>query len=242
MRRIRAYFARPAFLALVALPLLFLGSGLGQAEAPPRQDEVVLELSAEEWVETETATVVVMIDLAITAGNFGAARAEVERDLKAVSAKAPWRLTRFSKLRDEAGYERWRVLAEARLPGGDLSTLGPKVTGASRPGRGFRIQRIDYTPTRAEREAALAKLRARLYGLVGQELASINKAFPGRGFRAGIVDFTNQSMIGRPVMDAPRGARMMTSAAKESAPTTAVAEKLTVNARIILSANPPPPK
>jgi hypothetical protein len=209
------------------------------AQVLPRQDEVVLELSAEEWVETETAAVVVAVDLAISAGNFGAARAEVERDLKTISSKATWRLTRFNKLRNEAGYERWRVLAEARVPGSILSSLGPTISGASRPGRGFKIHGIDYTPTLAEREVALASLRARLYAQAGTEIASLNKAFPGRGFRIGSVDFTSQAMIGRPMMDSARGTRMMSAQAKQATPSTAVAEKLTVNARVILAAKAP---
>ena len=241
MRLFSTLLPKPALTALVAASLLFAGAMGADAQTLPRQDEIVLELSAEDWVETETAKVVVAVDLAITAGNFGAARAEVERDLKNISAKAKWRLTRFNKLRDEAGYERWRVLAEARVPGSVLSSLGPTISGASRPGRGFRIQRIDYTPTLGEREAALASLRARLYAEASREIATINKAFPGRGFRVGIIDFTSQAMIGRPMMDSNRGARMMATQANGAAPlpSTAVAEKLIVDARVILAAKAP---
>lgn len=224
---------------LVSVTLITVGAIRAEAQTVPRQDEIVLELSAEEWVETETATVVVAIDLAIKAGDFGAARAAVEGDLRTISSKAKWRLTRFNKLRDEAGYERWRVLAEARLPGSVLSSLGPTISAASRPGRGFKIQGIDYTPTLGERESALAMLRARLYAQAGAEIASINKAFLGRGFRIGTIDFTSQAMIGRPMMDSARGARMMSTQVKVAAPSTAVAEKLTVNARVILAAKVP---
>jgi hypothetical protein len=239
MRLLLTYLSRPILMALVVVVLVPLGALRLDAQTLPRQDEIVLELSAEEWVETETATVIVAVDLAITAGNFGAARAEVERDLRKISDKAKWRLTRFNKLRDEAGYERWRVFAEARLLGSVLSSLGPTISGASRPGRSFRVQAIDYTPTLAEREAALASLRARLYARAGGEIQSINKAFKGRGFRIGTIDFTSQAMIGRPMMDSARGARMMASQVKQAAPATAVAEKLTVNARVILAAKAP---
>jgi hypothetical protein len=239
MRLFSILSTRSGRTVLTATALILLGITRADAQVVPRQDEIMLEMSAEEWVETETATVVIAVDLAITAGNFGAARAEVERDLRTISAKAKWRLTRFNKLRDEAGYERWRVLAEARLASSVLSSLGPTVNGASRPGRGFKIQRIDYTPTRAERETAMALLRARLYGQAGREIVTINKAFPGRNFRIGAVDFTNQVMIGRPMMDSARGARVMAGQSKQSAPGTAVAEKLTVNARVVVAAKAP---
>jgi hypothetical protein len=242
MRLFFSVSPRPVLTALVSVTLISLGAMRAEAQVLPRQDEIVLQLSDEEWVETKTATVIVAIDLAVTAGNFGAARAEVERDLRTISAKAKWRLTRFNKLRDEAGYERWRVLAEARLPGAVLSSLGPTISGASRPGRGFRIQGIDYTPTLGERQTALATLRARLYARAGQEIASINKAFPGRGFRIGTIDFTSQAMIGQPMMDSARSARIMATQANQAAPATAVAEKLTVSARVIVAARAPESK
>lgn len=242
MRLFSMFSPMPALAALIVVALIPLGPINAKAQTPPRQDEIVLQLSAEEWVETETSTVIVAVDLAITAGNFGAARAEVEADLKNISTTAKWRLTRFNKLRDEAGYERWRVLAEARLPGAVLSSLGPTIKSASRPGRSFRIQGIDYTPTLSERQSALADLRARLYAQAGQEIAAINKAFPGREFRIGAVDFTGRSMMGQPMMDSARGARMMSAQAKAAPAATAVAEKLTVNARVILAAKVPSAK
>ena len=226
----------PYALALVALILFTAPSA--NAQVQPRHDEIVLQLSAEEWVETKTARVVIAVDLAISAGQFGQARAEVEGDLRAISPKGVWRLTQFNKLRDEAGYERWRLLAESRLPGKVLSSLGATVKNVSRSGRAFRLQAIDYTPTLAEREAARAALRARLYAEAGREVAAINKAFPGRDFRIGHVDFTGQVMMGRPMMDNARATRVM-SAQSKAAPTTAVAEKLTVDARVIVAAKAP---
>jgi len=224
--------------AVVLGALVLFGATGAQAQVQPRHDEIVLELSAEEWVETETARVVIAVDLAIGAGQFGQARAEVEGDLRAISPKGVWRLTQFNKLRDEAGYERWRMLAEARLPGKVLSSLGATVKNVSRSGRAFRIQAIDYTPTLAEREAARASLRARLYAEAGREVAAINKAFPGRDFRIGQIDFTGQVMMGRPMMDNARATRVMSAQAK-AAPATAVAEKLTVDARVIVAAKAP---
>ncbi len=224
--------------ALLVCALLGLAPPRADAQTPPRHDEIVLDRSAEEWVETETARVVIAVDLAINAGQFGQARAEIEGDLRAISPKGTWRLTSFDKLRDEAGYERWRVIAEARLPGSVLSSLGPTVKNAGRSGRAFAIQEIDYTPTLAEREAALAQLRARLYAEAGRELAAINKAFPDRGFRIGTIDFSNPAMPGRPMMDSARATRVMAAQAK-GAPSSAVAEKLTVEARVILAAKAP---
>jgi uncharacterized protein YggE len=74
--------------ALIIAALVSLNATGARAQNPPRQDEIILEPSAEKRVETDTATVIVTVDLAITAGNFGAARAEVKRDLKNILSKA----------------------------------------------------------------------------------------------------------------------------------------------------------
>lgn len=236
-------FARPPALAVwVLAALCFTSPAVAANHAAPIDDQVILELTVEDWVETETATVVIAADLAITAGGFGTAREALEAELKGLSGAAPWRLTRFDKLRDEAGYERWRVLAEARLPGSALSALGGKVTKASKPGRGFRINHIDYAPNLGEREAALAKLRARLYGLAGQEIAALNKAFPRRGFRLGAIEFVPRMVPGRMMMDSAQMVRAK-AAAPEAAPSAAaVARKLVVNARVTVSSRIPEAK
>ena len=238
MRHSNVFARTLAITAAVLAPLIVPPPALAETGRAPVDDEVILELTVQDWVETATATVVIAADLAITAGSFGAARVALEAELKGISEAAPWRLTRFNKLRDEAGYERWRVLAEARLPGAALSSLGGKVAKASWPGRGFRIDHIDYAPNLEERETALAKLRARLYGLASREIAALNKAFPSRSFRLGAIEFVPRMSGGRVMMmDAPRMARAKSSRA-EASPAAAVAQKLVVNARVTVSAKP----
>jgi len=239
MRQLIGSLVPRAGLIGVAMALVAAGPGFAEDNRAAVQDDVVLQRSAEDWVETKTVTVTLAADLAITSGGFGKARAEVEADLRGISDAAPWRLTRFNKLRDEAGYERWRILAEARLPGEVLAALGAKVKNASRPGRGFKIHGINYAPTLAERQAARAKLRAPIYQMASAEIAALNTAFSGRAFRVGTIDFAPHVVAARPLRDAPKSNRMAMLSAEAAPAAPAVAIKLIVNALVTLSAAAP---
>ena len=228
-------------LYLVA-PLLALLAGppagaQGDGYATSTDDRVTLELSVEDWVETQTATVVVGADLAVSSGSFGQARAGLEGELRKVSDKAPWRLTQFVRLNDDAGYERWRILAEARLPGGDLAGLDKALKAASRPGQSLQIADIDYAPTLAEREALQTTLRGRLYQKVKDEVAALNRTFADRVFRVETINFV-PTMRPMPMMAMESGrAKMVQADAGSGAP--AVAQKLVLGARVTLASRPP---
>lgn len=199
-------------------------------------DEVVLELVVEDWVETDTATVRIGADLAVEAGRFGAARQDLVATLKGFGAGAAWRIVDFGKLGDDAGFERWRLVAEARVAEAALAELAGKAKEATRPGRALSIASIEYTPTLAEREAVVDRLRATIYGRVAREITALNAAFAGRDFRVRMIDFTTGFQ--------PQP-RMMTMARAEAAPQAkfmdadgglAGAEKATLAARVVLAA------
>lgn len=194
-------------LALAVL-MLFAAPQVVRADTV-RDDLVTLDLSLEKWVETESATVTVAADLAVKAGGFGAARQAVKEDLAKISGKAAWRLTGYDRLRDEAGFERWRITAEARLPGAELGGLGSSVKGLGEAGRSYAVLGIDFTPTLAEREAAMAELRAEIYKKAAEELDRLKAVYPDRGYRVAAIHFQTGSM------PRPMPAQMMRA---ESAP------------------------
>ncbi|WP_193172261.1 SIMPL domain-containing protein [Nisaea nitritireducens] len=174
------------FLSAALAVLMLFASPVVQAETV-RDDTVTLDLSLEKWVETDSATVTVVADLAVKAGGFGVARAAVQTDLTKISDKAPWRLVGYDRLRDEAGFERWRITAEARLPSTALGGIGSTVDDLGEAGRSYALLGIDFTPTLAEREAALADLRADIYQRAADELARLKAVYPDRGYRVAAI-------------------------------------------------------
>jgi hypothetical protein len=204
-------------------------------------DEVVLMLEAEDWVETKTATVRVAADLAVESGAFGTARADFVATLSGFAIETTWRIVDFAKLRDDAGFERWTVTAEARVPEAALSDLTAKAKAATKPGRALQVAGIDYTPTLAERETVIDGLRARLYARVGVEIDTLNAAFAGRHFRVRLIDFT-QSFRPEPRMMKTDVRLMRAEAAPAGAGGgLAGAEKAYLTARVHVAAEAPLP-
>ena len=240
-----------AFLALVAAPRAPVvaqtaGAALqqgGAAEAAaierqgPADDEVTFELSVEDWVETRTATVRLAADLAVESGRFDAARQDLVATLRGLDAGAEWRVVDFSKLGDDAGFERWNVVAEARVPEAVVGGLASKLREATRPGRALKVDAIDYTPTRAEREAVLERLRGQIYARVGGEIAALNAAFPDRRFRVRVIDLSPGFRPEQRAM--PMVATMRGDAAPKAADASgwlAGSEKAILAARVVLAA------
>ncbi|MDF1793156.1 MAG: hypothetical protein P1U88_14665 [Thalassobaculaceae bacterium] len=200
-------------------------------------DEVVLMLEVEDWVETSSATVRIAADLAVEAGAFGAARADLVATLTGLGIDTTWRIVQFDKRADDAGFERWSVTAEARVPEAALSDLSAKATQATKPGRALRVAAIDFSPTLAEQEAITDVLRARIYARVGTEITALNAAFADRSFRVRLIDFT-QSF--RPMaMAAKSEAQFLRADAAAGGGGLAGAEKATLTARVHLAATAP---
>lgn len=233
----------------VCLPLALAAAwtpARAQVVFPPVMDQVVLDLTAEDWVGTDTARVEIVADAA-AAGTAGTG-SDSQRDdlLKAVSALVPdaqWRITRFDRSTDQAGLERRRAVIEARLPENALGGLADKARQSSRPGLQLRIGTIEFTPTLAETEAVRARLRTEIYGRAAAELKALEQSFPGRSFRMGNIDFAEASVPvhARKTREAGPAMAMaapMADGMPDEEPMN-VSEKLVIRARVVLSALAP---
>jgi len=220
------------------LPLLLASPAWAQVPLP-LMDQVVLDLAAEDWVGTETARVTVSADAAATGTDAGIQRADLLKAIDGLVRDAEWRIVSFDRSTDQAGLERWRAVAEARLAENALVSLADKARQASRPGLQLRISSIEFTPTLGEMEAVRARLRDEIYGKAASEMKALERNFPDRKFRMGNIDFVDQ-----PPMPYARKTRedmqpMATAAAPAQDGSVNVSEKLVMRARVILSAVAP---
>jgi uncharacterized protein YggE len=162
--------------------------------------------------------------------------------IKAVNdiAKADWRLTSFNRSQDSTGLERWSAMFEARLPENELNGLNDNAKKVSKAGMQVTLGDINFTPTLAEMEAARSALRTQVYKNVSDQLAALNAALPGRGYRIGVINFATSEEEPRPMPHVVRGMLAMANA-PESAPQPPMerAEKITMTARVVLAALPP---
>lgn len=152
-------------------------------------DAVVMTLASDGWVETKTARVTAVADVAIAAEKRATVRERMLDALKKLAPDAEWRISRFDRSQDAAGLERWRAVAEARLPEAALGGLDERARALSQPGMQVRVQAVQFVPTLAERESALGSLRAAIYEQAKGEAERLAKLWPERGYRVARVDF-----------------------------------------------------
>lgn len=225
---------------VVALTLLLLGFSAWPAAAQVIQprDEIVLNLAAEGWVETKTARVIAVADVAIAAEDRNAVRDRMMAALKKLSPDAEWRISQFNRTQDAAGLERWRVMAETRLAESALGGLDERAKQQSQPGLQLRVQAIQFTPTLEDREATLATLRNQLYEQAKAEAARVAKLWPERNFRVAKIEIGGPSF--QPMMreraEMMAAAPMAASAdASGGGDAVSVAQKLTLQATVTLT-------
>ncbi|WP_119679441.1 hypothetical protein [Indioceanicola profundi] len=231
----------------LTLPALALAAGLAlaapakaQVVIPPQPfvDMISLNLSAEDWVRSETALVTLIVDAAGSGTDAANLRAEIVKAAQGVTSEGEWRIVRMDRMHDDAGLERWQAEIQARLPEPQLAGLGDKTKKVSRPGLQLRVGGIAFDPTLAEVEAAKSKLRADIYAKVNEELKRLNGAFPDRQFRVANIDFfEHESHPPQPYA----ADRMMVAESKASVQ-GGVQDKLKLSARVSMGAFALPPK
>ena len=220
------------FAAFTAAP------AIAEDTPPPIEDHAVMMLSAESWVTAAKPKVIVHVDAALQSEQSGSLRRDLKEKLGKVLPGAEWRFTNFSQSRGKAGLEHWRVTAEARVDDSKLGGLQSKVEKASRPGFKLTVGNINYQPTVAEREAAIAKLRAQIYKMARTEAKNLSDELDV-SYRVSLVDFTGKAHLARPRPKASyaRGAdAMMAMESMPAAPTGIdVSEQIRLKAVITLT-------
>ena len=227
----RLVIATIAFLSFVPL---------AAAEMPHKfhnmQDQVVLNLTTEGWVKTDTARVSVYVELVQQAEAADVLKKRIDGSLQSLAKDAEWRITSSRQQLDQTGLNRWYVSAEARIPEGNLSGLQDRAKGASNPGYKVTISNVDFTPSLAEFEKLRADLREQVYQQALDEVARLNKVMPGSGYHVRKVDFVQ--LYPMPAMDTAVRTTMMKSGAAESASQGGaellVSVKQSVSAQIVL--------
>ena len=206
----------------------------------PVMDDVTLNLSAEDWVETQTARVIVSIDAAVPGSDAAKVRADMLKAVSHLATGASWKFSSFERAQDQSGLERSHAELETRLKESDLGGLADRAKGESKPGLQLKVQDIDFTPTLAETEAVRAKLRDQIYSQVNDEMKRLAAAEPDRKFRMSGIDFTDGAVpLGgrpRPMMKAM--AMNAPASVDDSAPIS-VEQKLRLTAHVVISAIAP---
>lgn len=210
-----------------------------------QQDQVVLDLTSEGWVKTDTARVSVFIELVQQEEGADALKKKIDSSLQSLAKDVDWRITSSRQQLDQTGLNRWYVTAEARIPETAISGLQDRAKEASSPGYKVNISDVDFTPSLAEFEKLKADLREQIYQQALDEVARLNKVMPGADYHVRKVDFVQLYPV--QAMDAAPRTMMKSGMAAESSGSQGGAEllvsvKQSVSAQVVLGRSAMPMK
>ena len=237
-------------LALMLMALAVATPMTAHANDFKPDDVVVFDLTAEDWVTTKTARVLVNVNASVSGATAATTRSTMVKALDEL-IKTEWRLISFNRGQDASGMEQWNALYEARVQENQLSGLNEQARKVSKPGLQISVNNIDFSPTLDENQTAMSGLRLKIYKMANEHLNALNAALPGRNYRIAVVNFTPEgSRLGigmtnqMDMVSGGRGALAKTMMAEMTAMDDSGApfersEKLIMTARVVLAAVPP---
>ena len=223
--------------SVVMLAVLAFTNSVFAAEIPlqpPLLDKVVFQLSARQWVSTETALLNVNINITLNNANLVQARAEIMDKLNKIG-KGEWHLTQFDRSQDSSGLEKLYVQAESRVNQGSLTDIYQNAKAVSKPGASYEIAGIEFKPSLEEKQQAKAQLREKLYQQANAELTRLNKVYVGQNYTLYRLNFEEDYVEPQP--KALRAQEMNTMAMSVPAPPLSVSSEINMNVQVELAAN-----
>ncbi|WP_392537886.1 hypothetical protein [Legionella sp. 227] len=228
---------------LVITPLAFAEDVLPPPPPPQPQlvlDKIDFQLSAKQWVTTQTALLGVSINVTLTSADLVKARADIMERLNKI-AKGDWHLIEFDRSQDSSGLEKLYVQAQARVNQEALTEIYKNAKDVSLPGAKYEISSVDFKPSFDETQTVLSQIRQRLYQQVNDELARINKEYPNQNYSVSNLVFVEGSNPSQPrPLQAKAMNTMMVGEASAAAPALTVSNELILTALVEVASNRKP--
>ena len=158
--------------------VLLLASSLCFADVKPESflDKITFQVTAKQWVNTQTALLAVNINVTLNDADLAKARADIMDKLEMI-AKSTWHLVEFNRSQDSSGLEKLTVRAQARVEQQILTEVYKKAKSVSQPGANYEVAAIEFKPSLGEVQKAKAELRQTLYQKAKTEMTRINQTF-----------------------------------------------------------------
>jgi hypothetical protein len=192
--------------------------------------QVSLQLSAEEWVTSQTAKVTISLDALLNRQQLANAQENFQSALSQIAPEGVWHITEFSRSASKTNLEQLHVVAEARLSDKAMAGLRERAHALNSEGQTYTIQDITYSPTMQDVSAAQARLRSQIYSQAKAEIDRLNAIYPKPGFILYNINFTNFTAQPGPLMNKT----MMTAMARET-PSPTMSQQMTQDALVVLA-------
>lgn len=198
-------------------------------------DKVMFQVTAKQWVKTQTALLSVNINATLTNPDLVKARADIMAQLNQI-AKGEWHLLQFDRSQDNSGLEKLYVMAQARVDQGQLTAIYQNARSVSKPGANFNVSAVEFRPSLEEIQQVRNQLRETLYQQVKAEMARINQVYTDQHYSLAKLFFVDGS---QPI--APRSMRVkemnVMAMAAAPAPDLQVSQELVLSAVAVVASN-----
>ncbi len=193
---------------------------------------VMVNMSEEQWVKTDTAKLTVSINATLNNKNLASFRAMLLKDLNTI-ANGSWHMTEFNRSQDSSGLAKLFAKASIRLKQNALTNVYQKARAISKAGLQYRISNIDFTPSFSEMNAARSQLRESIYKKITLEIEHLNATYPKQAFTLHKIVFSEAGPL--PMTNAAQPLMLARSA--KMAPSSETSYQLTLHALVIMAAN-----
>lgn len=225
---------RAAILALATLTPL---ANAADCLPAPVMDQVIYQVSAKQWVTTQSALLTVNINATLTNADLVKARSDIMNNLGKIAA-GEWQLTQFDRSQDSSGLEKLDVIAQARIPQASLTDIYQHAKDVSKPGATYTVNAVEFKPSLEEIQQVKSQLRERLYQQVNEELARLNKIYSTQSYTVNRITFFEGDQI-LPLAKTyqPRAMNTVALTAAAPAPALTVSNELILGAMVELASN-----
>ncbi|MDP3267523.1 MAG: hypothetical protein Q8M40_00605 [Legionella sp.] len=191
-------------------------------------DKVMFQVSAKQWVSTQTALLNVSINATLNNADLVKARADIMDSLNKI-AKGEWHLIEFDRSQDNSGLEKLFVQAQVRVDQSALTNIYQNAKSVSVPGAKYEVTGVEFKPSLEETQAVRAKIRETLYQQVNEELSRLNKAYPTQNYSVSNLVFVEGAI--------PQQPRAFEAKALNTMAIAANAAPLTVSNELVMTAS-----
>ncbi|HAF87145.1 MAG: hypothetical protein CMF38_03665 [Legionellaceae bacterium] len=206
-----------------------------QADVSFLLDTVHFQVSAHEWVKTESALLKVNIHATLNNTDLVKARNTIMSHLAKI-AQGSWHITQFNRTQDSSGLEKLYAQAQIRVPQAKLTQVYQDAKAISKPGMSYTVDQIVFTPSLADTKAAETQLRERLYQEIKQELIRLNEVYTDQHYTINRLEIANLTDDATPQVPT-NNARVLMAVAKPKANYLPLANRLTLTATVEAASN-----
>ena len=205
------------------------------------QNVVTLPISAQTWVKSPTAKVIIELNASIKDQQVLHLPSQLQNTLHKL-ADQEWHVTHFDKDTDKSGLNKIVIDAQTRLDNEALLKLKKQLKNVSQAGMTYHLKKVDYEPSHQQLKNNRAQLRQSIYHQAHQEAQRLQKTYSNKKIHVQSINFVPGLMQKGGHRPNPRQLKMVRLAGghneaqqQSSSPTFPISQRLKQKAIVKIS-------